>query len=805
MKKNDNNKLKKTAKIFSFFSISFFFVTMAVVTPFTLFLNKKIDPTYSSEYQKNKEIVSDFVNNFTVKNENKKLVINERFENSFKFLGDEKTKKDMTILEAYKNNLFSFTNPSIIEFYTKQRGIEVDFFLYNANQNILYVTPNTSDSTIPNFYISFSLGQGENKYSKIVSVGSSRIFGFKQSENQIKGVELVNKIQNSNIEKISALDTSSFILNKRFYDASNNLINNTFAKNIKKDDLTLSPSLEKYVNDYKIALNITNVYQDNLNPSDLIVSYEFQIGDFNSDLYWDTYSQITLTGFFIEIGEDDPKTKVKNFISKESDILELSDSIIIKKNNNEDNYEIKDKTIEQVKKDNRLEFKLSSLSKSKASSAGVEIAYENVSFPKPGNSNVLQFEVVIFAGKNTSLYYEERIIIDSSNLIDFKISKPQEQGEKIQSILSSGLNNNILLIEPMIIPSFITNIGFNGKVSFTFLNDYYNKVFLENINNNYGQIFDNKNGLKNLPNGGINSLPTGINQPLGFSITWTKPPVSEDPSGILNNLTSDNFSIGIRNMEIFGDGSEIELNLDIYIGDITNDSYKFEKSIILKNPNLVSDVQLSNNIIAEFEKNVNFANVGFSYKLEQSTYNNLQEFYNNEYKLNGLNNIIINNKLNFFNIPSTGPSFEKYGIPSLVIEDLGEGSIEADTLTIISRLRLSYWLSSLPINIQLKIKLDANNKVIISNFILNTALNITSKQGVNNVSQANINSMISTINNQAKLDALKLLFEGSDLTLANLSNFVVSFDQPNNLIILTANPGYSFLSHLKLEVKIVIK
>ncbi|MGL5357829.1 MAG: hypothetical protein ACRC9U_02065 [Metamycoplasmataceae bacterium] len=802
MKKNDTKKLRKIAKIFSLFSISFFFVTISIVTPFMIFLNKNIDPTYSSEYQKNKEILSDFVNNFTVKNDNKKLVISERFETAFKFTGDEKTKNNMTVLEAYENNLFSFTNPSIIEFYTKQKGIEVNFFLYNPNQNILYVTPNTSDSTIPNFYISFSLGKGKNQYSKIVPVGSSRIYGFKQSENQIRGIELVNKIQNSNIEKIvPGIDTSSFILDKKFYDASNNLINNTFAKTITKDDLTLSPLIEKYINDYKIKLNITNVYQDNLKPSNLIVSYEFQIGDYNYDLYWDTYSQITLTDFFIEIGADDPKTKVKNFIGKESDILELSDSIIIKKSDNNDNYEIKDKTIEQVKIDNRLEFKLSSLSKSKASSAGVEIAYENISFPKPGNSNVLQFEVVIFAGKNTSLYYEERIVIDSSNLIDFKISKPQEQGEIIQNILSSGVNNNILLIEPMIIPSFITDIGFNGNVSFTFLNEYYNKVFLENINKNYGQIFNNNNGLKNLANGGVNSLPTGINQPLGFTVTWTKPPTTEDPTGLLNDLTADSFSIGIRSMEISGDGSEIELNLDVYIGDVTNNAYKFEKSIILKNNNLISDIQISDNIITEFEKNVTFANVGFSYKLEQSVYNNLQEFYNNEYKLNGLNNVVLN-KLNFFNIPTTGPSFEKYGIPSLVIEDLGEGSIDADTLTIICRLRLNYWLSSLPINVQLKIKLDANNKITISNFILNNALNITAKQGIINVTQANIDAMISVTNDQTKLDALKLLFEGTDLTVANLANFAASFDATNNLITLTANQGYSFLSHLKLEVKI---
>ncbi|MGL5520367.1 MAG: hypothetical protein ACRDBR_02965, partial [Metamycoplasmataceae bacterium] len=262
MKKNDTKKLGKIAKIFSFFSISFFFVTISVVAPFMILLNKNIDPTYSSEYQKNKEILSDFVNNFTVKNENKKLVISERFENAFKFTGDEKTKNTMTVLEAYENNLFSFTNPSIIEFYTKQRGIEVNFFLYNANQNILYVTPNTSDSTIPNFYVSFSLGQGENQYSKIVPVGSSRIFGFKQSENQVRGIDLVNKIQNSNIEKVvTGTDTSSFILDKRFYDASNNLINNTFAKTITKDDLTLSPLIEKYISDYKIKLNITNVYQ----------------------------------------------------------------------------------------------------------------------------------------------------------------------------------------------------------------------------------------------------------------------------------------------------------------------------------------------------------------------------------------------------------------------------------------------------------------------------------------------------------------------------------------------------------------
>ncbi|MGL5520353.1 MAG: hypothetical protein ACRDBR_02895, partial [Metamycoplasmataceae bacterium] len=504
------------------------------------------------------------------------------------------------------------------------------------------------------------------------------------------------------------------------------------AKTITKDDLTLSPLIEKYISDYKIKLNITNVYQDNLKPSDLIVSYEFQIGEYNFDLFWDTYSQITLTGFFIEIGVDDPETKVKNFIAKEGDILELSNSIIIKKKDQDDNYEIKDKTIEQVKIDNRLEFKLSSLSKSKASSAGVEIAYENISFPKPGSSNVLQFELVIFSGKNTSLYYEERIVIDSSNLIDFKLSKPQEQGEKIQNILSSGLNNNILLIESMIIPSFITDIGFNGKVSYTFLNDYYNKVFLEKINNNYGQIFDNNNGLKNLSNGAINSLPTGINQPLGFKVTWTKPPASEDQNGILNDLTADSFSIGIKSMEISGDGTEIELNLDVYIGDVTNNAYKFERSIILKNPNLLSDIQISDNIITEFEKNVTFANVGFSYKLEQSVFKNLQDFYDNEYKLNGLNNIVIN-KLNFFNIPTTGPSFEKYGIPLLVIEDLGEGSIDADTLTIICRLRLSYWLSSLPINVQLKIKLDANNKITISNFILNNALNITAKQGIINV------------------------------------------------------------------------
>ncbi|MGL5521808.1 MAG: hypothetical protein ACRDAW_00870 [Metamycoplasmataceae bacterium] len=801
MKKNNTQKLRKTAKIFSIFSISFFLVTISVVTPFMFFLNKKIEPTYSSEYQKNKELVSDFVNNFNVPNENKKLVISERFETAFKFIGDEKTKNNMTVLEAYKNNLFSFTNPSIIEFYTKQRGIEVNFFLYNANQNILYVTPNTSDSTIPNFYVSFSLGQGENQYSKIVPVGSSRIFGFKQSENQVRGIELVNKIQNSNIEKVvTTADASSFVLDKRFYNASNNLINNTFAKKITKDDLTLSPFLEKYVKDYGIKLNITNVYQDNLRPSDLIVSYEFQIGDYNYDLYWDTYSQITLTGFFIEIGEDDPKTKVKNFIAKESDILELSDSLIIKKIGN-DNYEIKDKTVEQVKKDNRLEFKLSSLSKSKASSAGVEIAYENISFAKPGNSNVLQFEVVIFAGKNTSLYYEERIVIDSSNLIDFKISKPQEQGEKIQNILSSGLNNNILLIEPMIIPNFITDIGFNGNVSFTFLNEYYNKIFLENINKNYGQIFDNNNGLKILPNGGMNSLPTGINQPLGFKVTWTKPLATEDQTGILNDLTANSFSIGIKSMEISGDGSEIELNLEVYIGDVTIDSYKFERSIILKNPNLLSDIQISDNIIAEFEKSVTFANVGFSYKLEQNVYNSLQEFYNNEYKLNGLNNIVLN-KLNFFNIPTTGPSFDKYGIPSLVIENLGEGVIETNTLTIICRLRLSYWLSSLPINVQLKINLDANNKITISNFISNTALNIIAKQGIINVSQADINVMISPTNDQAKLNALKLLFEGADLTVANLANFVVAFDQVNNLITLTANPGFSFLSHLKLEAKI---
>lgn len=587
---------KKNAKKFIIGSSAFVLVFSAAALGTSLYryYNPKVTNKYTSEFIKNQAEVEDFVNNFKYKN--KKIISSENFEDSISVY-DQKTNQkisdfsDKTVLEFYKEGAFNFKTPSIIKYWTEQKGIDISFEPYNENSGIYAATPNESNSTYPSFYVCFSKGDGQNRFVKYYNFGSNGLYGFKKSTNQI--------VLESSIEdfakQVNQLNTTTddlsnpktiISLNEDFFQKTapkiNNLKSDSYAKSVKTSDISLNLSSFRA----GIKYSIQNVIQDSEDPRKLKVVIEFWIGQRGKERFHNSYYEIIFPlDFEVDLGVDDSQSKVKIFLANTQNTQNFNDSLklmITDINNEEIEFDpIKEeKTLLEIVKGSEKEkyhfkFEPSASKKNLASSYGLkyyikplEPDFIRANYKDP---NSFSFKIYLGTKPNSASFYEQSFYTATN--LKFKESNNKKIANHLLNTLRKGQNSLNFEINNN------TELAKASKISSGLIEQIYNKWAKD----------------KKVADLILNKASQDAPIKLQLSILETAIPDSTlviDPNQI---------SVKLEKFEVSMSG-KINVQILIYYGDINVDAFSFKYKCQIKNNPTTSTKILSDD---ELVKQIN--------------------------------------------------------------------------------------------------------------------------------------------------------------------------------------------------------
>lgn len=427
-------KISKKTNLFLLSALGISAGVAAIVIPLNIPKNYSTINIDISDKSKigNQNRIDQFISNS--KNIDSSKLINQlKLKPEFKYID----RSFITIEEAIENNWFEF------EFYSSFK-----FLLYknNLNASLEFIKPSETNSTYPVVGIKIFAGEGETYSSKVFEYNESSLNGFKQSNAEI---EIKNIIDNIKIRP------KSFFQLKKEVGKIGDL--GIYAKNIKSSDFNIIsddmiPAIAELMkNNYSLSINSIDV--DKIIPSKLKISF---IVEFNNGktIFKSSSENVILDGFDIELGKDDPQSKVENFIKDNQTFLDsLKQFFVIDFNQGNDSQD--KKTIDQYYKEKKISFNANNSNLSTAINAGLSIEfnneyieqndsvnkkYKNV-FSSINDSQTPIYRLLISSYKNTPLEYSKYIFIEGDQNTNFKINENQT---KIDEFENKVINENNL-------------------------------------------------------------------------------------------------------------------------------------------------------------------------------------------------------------------------------------------------------------------------------------------------------------------------------------------------------------------------
>lgn len=425
-----NNNIKKTILL----SAGILSIGIGVGLGFSLQHIKTLKISSTPERMENSIIIS----NLLQKVGDKDFISKSDFDKSFKLIdkdGKEITEySHLTVEEAYKDNLFKFELPKKVKFFVDKYGVDIFVKSYIDNGKNPDIFSTYYNSSTPEFKIWFGKGVGENRVEDFLTITGAGFYGFKKTS------------QESDVNNMINIFSESFSLKKEFYIDENN--NNAFnpglyAKNIKKEDIISNMNLSQLNN---VNWKITSVSQDSQIPSKLIVTIDFNKGILNKNYYSETYKKFEINNFDVELGVDDPISKVKNFIKDQKNIIGINEAFVFKKENSDDAIG----TVLESYEKGLFDFVVPASYKNRASNAGVEYVFKKYdnenklgdsAFPDENNSTIPKFKIYIRTGFGTAFEYEEFFTVTGSGQVTNIEFKPTNEANYLESIIDANFQD----------------------------------------------------------------------------------------------------------------------------------------------------------------------------------------------------------------------------------------------------------------------------------------------------------------------------------------------------------------------------
>lgn len=521
-KRNETKKKNTFGKIFGFSLLFFASASAAIVAP--IIIDKNIKPSLNlnnsvDSYENNKIRTNYFVDQ--VLNPNYyKLSSSLKIYGKDGVIGTTDTELTMSerslisVKDAYENGMFKFeiTEPSILYQMIK---------VYNINYELAYIRPFNNDSSYATVGIKLYAGENSSYYETIFEYKETSIYGFKrvyqekQLEDHIKDIEL-------NASKYFQLNNSV----GKVGDVG------IYAKNIKVENLNTNTEKVKDLNKNDFFIQINSCYSDSTNPTllriNFLISYEK-----NDEMYYKN-SYTYLSGFDIELGVDDPVSKLKNFIKDQESWLNNLYQYF--KYEAPEDLETK-YTVREAYEKGLIKFEETYAIQNNLDSRGISLQFktfeeEQTYINKTGKKNELtvsnyindsttpMYRIYLTSYSNTPLEYTESFLIEGLNQEgQFKISDQEKSMEALNEYLiqeTKGFEDIFELNKTNPIP---LNVNY-FKDDATFANNKYPIPF-EIVNELYKKYTSDENQIYEhydapfagtftftLKNEIINNLPT---------------------------------------------------------------------------------------------------------------------------------------------------------------------------------------------------------------------------------------------------------------------------------------------------------
>lgn len=440
-------------------------LSTAIAVPISLEQNKKqeIINNFSNTYEGNKNRIIEFLNNSTKINQS---ILNGTvsIKKEFSYID----RSFITIDEAKKNNWFDFQLHSVFENILYENDLNASFE---------YIKPNSTNSTYPVVGIKIFRGEGENYYESIYQYAENGLNGFKQTKEEATIEKIISDIKKDNLKY--------FQLNQEIGKVGDLGL---YAKNIKSNSFDKKIDILSNLRKNNYEINITNVEVDKFFPTNLILTYDviYEDGDVS---FKKTYLKTTITGFDIEYGVDDPKSKVQKFIkdNKESYISNLYQYFKYEKEEGDTKISAR-----EAYEKNKIKFIPTDSALSTSNSAGIVIEFRSFGneepnklniFPNIEKSNTPMYRLYISSYKDTPLEYSEDVVIEGvGQSDDFKTSQNEIDMNKLIDFFDNSTDKYIddyFLIDQI----DLQNGPFNGKqiadIPFSIFKTAYDK-FKEN-------------------------------------------------------------------------------------------------------------------------------------------------------------------------------------------------------------------------------------------------------------------------------------------------------------------------------------
>lgn len=425
-------------------------ISLAFSIPIVLNNNqvRKLNVNYENTFEGNKNKINDFFN------DSKNLgysTLNGSLTTDLSY----KERSFWTIEKAIEDNKFNFELPTAFKYKLHENELQA---------NLAYIKPNANGSTYPIVGVRIFKGSGENYYESIYQYTESGLNGFKQSKKELNLVKIIDKVEENNRDYFKLKKEVGSVGQLGLY-----------AKNIKKDDFDENNAklIELKKNNYFI--NITDIEVDKVFPSNLTITYDISYID-NSEFYKKTYIKTTIRGFDIELGIDDAKSRVKNFIkeNKNGYLSELYQYFSYEKQKDQTEKE----TVQDAYLKNKIKFLPTDSVLSKLNSSGIVIEFNLYDskdlnnlhvIPSQFDSKTPSYKLDLISYKNSPNEYRESIFIEGKEQEGEFI---ETENEKNMNELDQYLNDNSINIDRYLkIESLnLTNDVFLTKTAGTALN-----------------------------------------------------------------------------------------------------------------------------------------------------------------------------------------------------------------------------------------------------------------------------------------------------------------------------------------------
>ena len=708
MSSKDKKTRKSKHRLLKFMGFGLLFAAVtatAIVLPIEINKNKKLSLNFNhstNTLEGNKNRINFFIDTFLQDNKYNlpgSLEVNGK-DGVLGTTGESLSSSQrsmITVSEAYDLNLFSLKLKSPVLYALRQNKIKYE---------LAYVKPYYSDSSYPVVGIKLYYGSGADYYETIYEYRDTDLYGFKKTVEQTMLETYVNQIEdepNSYFELISSVGKIGDI--------------GIYAKNIKTSDINLnSPKLQE-LRKNNVYVSISSVEQNEQNPSMLKVVYTITYNDGN--ITNSISSQEVYVGpFDVEQGSDDPKSKLKNFISDNKEwINNLSQYFEYSKPKDDKNIY----SVREAYEKGFINFNITSSIKNKLDNEGIEVEFKKFADEQKNvanNPNELSafnyefdsttpvYRLYFTSYPNTPLAYTEYVdIVGVSQEGDFAKSDEQLKMEAIYNYLQEnnmGFENVFDFDQNSSNPLSLSNYFLSNNI--TYQNGKYNLPF-QLVSKLYSLYNENKNNVENQyekPFDNFVFIEKNVSLPTSWSYegqTFNLSQIVQEILSTINDKSNGDFEFQLDSISEGSTVAKSSMDLNICLGSTQKGTLftNVEPLRIYIDNYFKTEQEYEANILKNIAAQINSNNV-----IIQMTTTN-EAYFRENFEQRNFDKLF--SSANVYNIPENT-------IPFPDLQSQLKIEINMNYFNSLTKAEIQQCLDTTTINIQIKISFDNSSNLV---------------------------------------------------------------------------------------------